>query len=178
MTLKQALSPRARTLSGAAALLLLAGCATTPPPTGLMTRAQQQLASAQKANAADYDPVDLGFAKTRLDMAQAAMANKKYDRARDMANESLVDSRLAQTRAVLAVVNNKIRKQSAENARLRAQLLSKPASAPTQQQQNNNNGGLPSEIVLPQPQAPAPASGASSPTPATSAPARRQGAGQ
>lgn len=159
MTPKPVLSPRARTLSGAAALLLLAGCASTPPPTGLMTRAQQQLAAAQKAQAADYDPVDLGFAKKRYQAAQAAMANKKYDQAIAMANESIADARLARTRAELHKVHNRIRKQKAENARLRAQLLNKPATAKPAPE-HDNNGGLPSQIVLPQPQ-PAPATSAS-----------------
>ncbi|HET7268901.1 MAG TPA: DUF4398 domain-containing protein [Oleiagrimonas sp.] len=140
-------------------MMLLVGCASTPPPTGLMTRAQQQLTAAQKAQAADYAPVDLGFAKKRFQAAQAAMAAKKYDKATDMARESLADSRLAQTRAELAVLRNRIRKQNAENQRLRAQLLepSTPSAPAQESSSRDNNNGLPSQITLPQP---APASSA------------------
>lgn len=156
MTLTPFPVSRARTLVCAAGLMLLAGCASTPPPTGLMTRAQQQLEAAQKAQAADYAPVDLGFAKKRFQAAQAAMAAKKYDEATDMAHESLADSRLAQTRAVLAQVRSKIQKQNAENARLSSQLLKKPGSSAPKQDASSqgDNNGLPSQIMLPQPAAP------------------------
>lgn len=162
MTLTLLPASRTRTLIGAAALMLIAGCASTPPPTGLMTRAQHQLAALQKVKAADYAPVDLGFAKKRFHAAQAAMAEKKYDQATDLARESLADSRLAQTRAELALLRGKIHKQNAENTRLRSQLL-KPSTPPAPARESSsqgNNNGLPSQIMLPQPKPPAPASSA------------------
>lgn len=160
MTLKRFTPPQARLLAVASALLLLAACASVPPPTNLMQRAKQQLDAARAARAADYAPVDLTFAKQRYEEAQAAMGAEKYALARDMANESLADGRLAETRADLAATRKQIRQQNAENKRLRAQLLNAPASPSSS---DGDNGGLPAQITLPQP---APA--ASVPTPPAS----------
>lgn len=134
--------------------MLLAACASVPPPTNLMQRAQQQLDAANQARASDYAPVDLTFAKQRLQSAQAAMNNRKYALARDMANESLADGRLAQTRAELAATRKQISKQNAENKRLRAQLLKKAAPARSTTPASSN-AGLPEQITLPEPAAPA-----------------------
>ncbi len=150
-----------RTLGAASALALLAACASVPPPTGLVQRAQQQLEAARDAQADDYAPVDMTFAEQRLQAAQAAMNAGKYAQARDMANESLADGRLAQTRAELAVARKEIKARSAENKRLRQQLLAPPESAAPARPAPpaSNNSGLPEEIMLPQPQEPAPAAG-------------------
>lgn len=166
MTLKRVFPPQARLLATASALLLLAACASVPPPTNLMQRAKQQMDAARAARAADYAPVDLTFAKQRYEEAQTAMGAEKYALARDMANESLADGRLAETRAELATARKQIRQQNAENKRLRAQLLNAPASS---QSSNGGNGGLPTQIVLPQPApaASAPAHPASSGRPST-----------
>lgn len=138
---------------GLAVLALVAGCASVPPPDAAMAQAQNQLQAAQAARAADYDPVDLDFAQGRFAQAQQAMAARKYALAADLAAESEADGRLALTKARLAALREQIRSKTTENARLRAQLLSKPATpapAPSGQYE------LP-EQVLP---APAPASSA------------------
>src|SRR5699024_3964600 len=113
-----------------------------------------------KAQASDYAPVDLGFAKQRFQSAQAAMSAKKYSLAQDLAQESLADGRLAQTRAELAALRKKIRRQSAQNARLRAQFQNgggAPASG-SSAGGGVDNGGLPAQVTLPQATLPAPAS--------------------
>lgn len=172
MTLSTLFSTRSRLACGAFIGLALAGCASTPPPTALMARAQQQIQAAEAAQAADFAPVDLGFARKRYQSAQAAMNTQKYDLAQDMANESIADSRLAQARAKLAAVRRQIKAQRAENARLREQLLSGPATPASSAADNAAPSGLPSQIVLPQPAPPAssmPAPPASSPLPAAGA---------
>lgn len=119
-------------LAGAAALAaLVAGCASVPPPTAAMARAQNQLQAAQEAQAADYDPVDLDFAKGRFQQAQAAMNARKYAQAADLAEESLADGRLAQTRAQVGALREQIRSKTEENTRLRARLLDNPAPPPS-----------------------------------------------
>ncbi len=156
MTSTRAFPRLPRLLPAATALLLLSACASVPPPTGLMQRAQQQLDAARQAHAADYAPVDLTFAEQRYQSAQAAMNAEKYALARDMANESLADGRLAQVRAELAAVRKQVRQQSAENKRLRAQLLKpSPGTAPAPAPGSSSNAGLPEQIVLPQPASPA-----------------------
>lgn len=165
MTLGRIFPLHRRVLPGLAVALLLAGCASVPPPTALMARAEQQLDAARQAHAADFAPVDYGFATQRYQAAQAAVSAGKYDVATDMANESLADARLAQTRAELAAVRRQVKAQRAENTRLRQQLLKAPAAASTS---GSTAGGLPSQVVLPQPTYPTHA--ASTPAPPASVP--------
>lgn len=136
-----------------------------------MARVEQQIQAAQSAEAADFAPVDLGFAKKRYQQAQAAMSAKKYQLAQDMANEAVADARLARTRAELAAVRRQIRAQKTENTRLRTQLLNDSAAAKATS--GNTGSGVPSQIVLPQPKAPPAAM--STPAPPTSAPAAAGG---
>jgi hypothetical protein len=114
---------------GLAVLALVGGCASAPPPDAAMAQAQNQVQAAQAAGAADYDPVDLDFAQARLAQAQQAMLARKYALAADLAAESEADGGLALTKARLAVLRQQVRDKTAENKRLRAQLLDRPAPA-------------------------------------------------
>lgn len=125
------ISPLAVSLAVSAALMvLLSSCASIPPPTDVMSRAQASLKAARAAGAADADPVDLEFARGKLEQAGKAMANGKNGPAGDLAEESLADSRLAQTKAELATMLSRVRAQRKENQRLRKQLLDLAATPP------------------------------------------------
>ncbi|MEO7066665.1 MAG: DUF4398 domain-containing protein [Rhodanobacter sp.] len=100
-------------------LLVLAGCATVPPPDNSMNRAQAQLQAARDADAADYAPVDLGFAQDKFQQAQAAMAARKYANAADLSEESRADAELAQAKARLGAARSQIQSKVQENTRLR-----------------------------------------------------------
>lgn len=104
-------------------LLLLGACATTPPPTGLMGQAGAAVDAARAAGADDHAPLELGFAVNKLNMAQSAMAQEDYALAGDFAEESQANSVLARVKAQLAKLRDKIKKQSADNTRLRGNLL-------------------------------------------------------
>jgi len=101
------------------ALLALAGCASVPPPDAAMSAAQSQLQAARDADAADYAPVDLGFAQNKFQQAQAAMVSRKYADAADLATEAQADAELATAKARLGDVRSRIQTKSNENARLR-----------------------------------------------------------
>ena len=100
-------------------MLALAGCATVPPPDNSMNQAQAQLQAARDADAADYAPVDLGFAQDKFQQAQMAMAARKYTTAGNLAQESNADAELAQAKARLAAARAQIQSKVQENARLR-----------------------------------------------------------
>lgn len=104
-----------------AAALTLAGCASVPPPNQAMNLAQAQLQAARDAGAADYDPVDYGFAQDKFQQAQGAMAARKYAKAADLAAESQVDAQLAQTKASLGASRAEIQAKLDANAALREQ---------------------------------------------------------
>lgn len=104
------------------ALLALGGCASVPPPDGAMTMAQIQLQAARDADAADYAPVDLGFAQNKFQQAQAAMGGRKYADAANLADEARADAELALAKARLGTARAKIQAKVDENARLRERM--------------------------------------------------------
>jgi len=99
--------------------LALAGCATVPPPNDVMNLAQTRLQQARDAGAEDYAPVDIGFAQGKFQQAQAAMADRKYADAGNLAEESRADAELAQAKAKLGAARAQIQQKTKENARLR-----------------------------------------------------------
>jgi len=101
--------------------LAVAGCASVPPPNDSMNLAQNQLQMARDAGAADYAPVDLGFAQDKFQQAQAAMAERKYADAANLAEESRADAELAQAKARLGAARAQIQSKVQENTRLRQQ---------------------------------------------------------
>ncbi|GAB2587202.1 DUF4398 domain-containing protein [Dyella jejuensis] len=101
--------------------LSLGGCASVPPPDSAMNQAQSQLQAARDAGAADYDPVDFGFAQDKFQQAQAAMADRKYALAGDLADESRADATLSRTKAQLAAARAQIQSKTDANSQLRAQ---------------------------------------------------------
>lgn len=112
-----------------AAVLILAGCASVPPPNDSMNLAQTQLQAARDAGAADYDPVDLGFAQDKFQQAQGAMADRKYDVAANLAAESRADAELARVKANLGAARAKIQSKMNANAELREQGAQAAAAA-------------------------------------------------
>ncbi|WP_329741606.1 DUF4398 domain-containing protein [Dyella sp. A6] len=105
----------------AAVVLALGGCASVPPPDAAMNQAQTALQSARQAGAADYDPVDLGNAQDKFQLAQMAMSNRKYTQAADLAAESNADAVLARTKAQLGAARALILQKSQANQRLSAE---------------------------------------------------------
>lgn len=112
-----------------ASLLALTGCASVPPPNDAMNQAQTSLQAAHDAGAADYDPVDLGFAQDKFQLAQAAMADRKYAMAADLAAESGADADLARVKANLGAARSKIQSKMNANAELRQQGAEAAAAA-------------------------------------------------
>jgi len=110
------------TLALATVMATLAGCASVPPPDGSMNLAQSQLQAARDAGAADYAPVDLGFAQNKFQQAQSAMASRKYDVAGELADEARADAELARAKARLAAARAQIQQKSDDNEHLRQQI--------------------------------------------------------
>lgn len=99
--------------------LALTGCATVPPPNNAMNLAQNQLQAARDAGAADYAPVDLGFAQDKFQQAQASMSERKFAAAANLAEESGADAELATSKAKLGAARAQMQAKLQENTRLR-----------------------------------------------------------
>ena len=110
--------------------LFVAGCASVPPPNDSMNMAQTQLQLARDAGAADYAPVDLGFAQDKFQLAQSAMAERNYADAASLAEESRADAELAQAKARLGAARAQIQGKMQENSRLRAQGEAESGASP------------------------------------------------
>ncbi len=147
--------------------LAMGGCASVPPPDNAMNLAQSQLQAARDVRAADYAPVDLGFAQDKFQQAQTAMAQRHYADAATLAEESRTDAELAQAKARLGAARAQMQSKLEENNRLRAQgdrssAAGSSFAAPPRPAADNNQS-IPSE----QPQdMPAPASSLLSAPPA------------
>jgi hypothetical protein len=115
-----------------AAMLALGGCASVPPPDAAMSLAQNRLQSARDAGAADYAPVDLGFAQNKFQLAQDAMASHKYEDAANLAEESRSDAELARGKARLGAARAQIQSKIEENNHLREQMEQAHPDAPSQ----------------------------------------------
>jgi hypothetical protein len=123
--------------------LALSGCASVPPPDGAMNQAQVQLQAARDADAADYAPVDLGFAQNKFQQAQNAMASRKYDDAAILADEARADAELARAKARLAAARAQIQSKTTANRQLREQI--DQSLSDQQQQDQSQNAGLPAQ---------------------------------
>jgi len=145
--------------------LTLGGCASAPPPNDSMNDAQARLQAARDAGAADYAPVDLGFAQDKFQQAQAAFSDRKYADATNLAEESRADSELATAKARLGAARAQIQSKTQENASLRAEGQQVQAAAEQQEQQEQQQ--LQQQQLQQQQQAdPAGATSSSIPTPA------------
>jgi hypothetical protein len=163
-----------------ALVLALGGCASTPPPNESMNETQARLQTARDAGAADYAPVDLGFAQDKFQQAQAAFSDRKYADATNLAEESRADAELATAKARLGAARAQIQSKTQENASLRAEGQQVQAAAEQQEQQEQQQlqqlqqqqqqqtdpaGATSSSIPTPAPaDMPAPSSSALSPS--------------
>src|SRR5262245_3978018 len=80
-------------------LATLAACSSVPVPTGEMSAAQTAVTAAEQADAAKFAPSDLDRARDKLIRAQAAVQDENNDEARRLAEEALVDARVAEAKA-------------------------------------------------------------------------------
>ncbi len=83
-------------LAGAVAV---SGCARVEPPTEQLTRGQAAVSQAQGADSLEFAPAEFVTAQEKLEMAQDAMRDRQFDRARILAEQAEVDAQLAFARA-------------------------------------------------------------------------------
>jgi hypothetical protein len=104
------------------ATLLLSACATLPPPTAELAAAQQAVAAAGDADAAQYAPDAFDSARAELQQAQTAMAAGDAAIARTAALTAAAGGDLAREQSRVAVLDNDYAQRRDEIARLRKQL--------------------------------------------------------
>jgi hypothetical protein len=103
-------------------LLILTGCASSRPGPGAFQSAEQGIAAAEQAGAEELAPVELRFAREKLDSARLGMEQKKYDIALFLVEESEINSELAIEKSRAAKARRKVNEQRRANEMLRDEL--------------------------------------------------------
>ena len=80
---------------------ILGGCGGVAP-TGKMAKLDASITSAREAEAISYAPLELKFAEDKFNKAQKAVEEEEYNRANRLADEALLDARLAEEKALSA----------------------------------------------------------------------------
>jgi hypothetical protein len=83
-------------------LLGFAGCASIPPPHEQLAAAKAEVAKAETSPAAQFAPLELQTARSKLNAANAAMQNEEYLKAKRLSEQAEVDAKLAWTKAETA----------------------------------------------------------------------------
>jgi len=108
-----------------AAAIFMTGCASTPSvpaPTEQMAVSRAAVNNASNAGSNEFAPVQLRSAMEKMDAAERAMGEKNYARARLLAEEALVDARLAETTARAAKAQKAAEAVQEDNRVLRKEL--------------------------------------------------------
>ena len=82
-----------------AVAIFMAGCASTPAPTEQMAISRAAVSNASSAGGNEFAPLQLKSAMEKMDGAERAMAEKNYERARQLAEQAQVDAQLAEATA-------------------------------------------------------------------------------
>ena len=91
--------PLLATLCGAAALLAVGCSSLKTPATADVAVSKAAVENAGDAGGAEFAPVEMSAARTKLALANQAMAAKDYKTARDLASQAQADAKLAQAKA-------------------------------------------------------------------------------
>ena len=92
-----------------------------PPPN--FESARRAIADAEAAGAADFAPVELGFAQERMQRAQERFDKRDQSDATRLAEQALADARLAQVKCRATKARTARERLTAENAALRRDAL-------------------------------------------------------
>lgn len=100
-------------------LLLLTACATPKPAPQSFDSAQGSIDKAVAAGAEEYAPVELRFAREKLDQARLGMERKSYEKALYLVEQSEINSELAVQKTRTAIIRARVTELQRENEILR-----------------------------------------------------------
>ena len=103
-------------------LIVLAGCATSQPSPDAAASAERAIATAEQAGAEEFAPVELRFAREKLDFAKLGIEKRKYDVSLFLVEESEINSELAIEKSRTAKLRRKVNEMRRANELLREEL--------------------------------------------------------
>ena len=92
----------------AAAALLLVACASQKPAPDAFDDAERAIENAIRAGAEEHAPVELRFAREKLEEARKGMEYRQYDKAIVLIEQSEINTELAIEKARTAMVRAKV----------------------------------------------------------------------
>ena len=101
----------------------LAACATTKPDPSAFAAAEEAIALAERAGAAELAPMELRFAREKLDAARRGMDSKQFDIAYWLIEESKINSELAIEKSRTTLAQRKANELRRENEVTREEFI-------------------------------------------------------
>jgi len=101
------------------AALLLASCATAKPTPDAFETAEAAIDAAVRAGAEEHSPVELRFAREKLDEAHKGMEYRQYDKALYLIEQSEINSELAIEKTKAALMRARVTELVRQNEILR-----------------------------------------------------------
>lgn len=105
-------------------ILLVAACATNRPAPETLQAAQRSIDAAVAAGADEYSPVEMRFAREKLDQARSDMDRKSYDNVIYLVEQSEINSELALQKTRTAIIRGRVTELQRENEILREDFQS------------------------------------------------------
>ena len=105
------------------ASIFLLSCASSQPGPDAFVSAEQAIQAAERAGAEELAPVELRFAREKLESARRGMEQRKYDVALYLIEESEINSELAIEQSRAAQSRRKVNELRRSNEVLREELL-------------------------------------------------------
>lgn len=102
-----------------ATLLLVTSCASQKPAPGAFDDAERKIEAAAQAGADEHAPVELRFAREKLDEARKGMEYRQYDKAIVLIEQSEINAELAIEKTRTAMVRAQVAEASREVGILR-----------------------------------------------------------
>ncbi len=94
---------------------LLTACATPKPSEGAFNSAERSMDAAIQAGAEQHAPVELRFAREKLEEARKGMERKQYDKSFYLIDQSEINSELAVEKSREARVRAELAEQRKQN---------------------------------------------------------------
>ena len=96
-------------------VLLLTACAAPKPAPDAFADADQAIDAAIRAGAEEHSPVELRFAREKIQEAQKGMEYKQYDKAIYLIEQSEINSLLAIEKSKAAIIRGRVSELAREN---------------------------------------------------------------
>lgn len=96
-------------------ILLLSACAATKPAPDAFDAAERAIEAAVRAGAEQHSPVELRFAREKLDEARKGIEFRQYDKAIVLIEQSEINSELAIEKAKTAGVRARVAEATRQN---------------------------------------------------------------